>query len=151
MPFCLICFLRRLHRSQQINPPQQHPSSPSSDLTAELKDSRKFSLGLLTALLPILAISLSKALQPVALTLLIYIISLRVSIQVDACFHQNYPAVSRFLHVIPLLGTSCMAVVELVSRVQSPVLATVSILLGALPLVTLVIHHGRHCAATSAA
>ena len=43
-----------------------------------------------------------------------------------------------------------MAIVELVSRVQSPVLATVSILLGVLPLVTIVIHHGRRCADASA-
>ena len=42
-----------------------------------------------------------------------------------------------------------MAIVELVSLVQSPVLTTVSILLGVLPLVTIVIHHGRHCANTS--
>ena len=43
-----------------------------------------------------------------------------------------------------------MAGVELVSCVQSPVLMTVSILLGALLLVTIVIHHGRHCADMSA-
>ena len=44
-----------------------------------------------------------------------------------------------------------MAGVELVSDVQSPALATIAILFGVLPLVTIVIHHGRQCAETSAA
>ena len=44
-----------------------------------------------------------------------------------------------------------MAGVELVSDVQSPTLATVGILFGVLPLVTIVVHHGRQCAETSAA
>jgi hypothetical protein len=44
-----------------------------------------------------------------------------------------------------------MAGVELVSNVQLPALATVAILLGVLPLVTIAVHHGRHCAEVSAA
>lgn len=40
--FCIICFTRKLHHSNQIHPRQQYPSS--FDLTSELKDSRKFSL-----------------------------------------------------------------------------------------------------------
>ena len=39
-----------------------------------------------------------------------------------------------------------MASVELVSDVQSPALATAGILFGVLPLVTMVVHHGRQCA-----
>ena len=44
-----------------------------------------------------------------------------------------------------------MAGVELVSGLQSPALATIGILFGALPLVTLTIHHGRQCTETPAA
>ena len=47
--------------------------------------------------------------------------------------------------MLPLLGTSCVAGVTLVSSLQSPSLATVGILLGTLPLVTLAIHHGSQC------
>ncbi|KAN0092596.1 hypothetical protein V8E55_003380 [Tylopilus felleus] len=149
MSFCLICFFHKFRRSQHSADPEQqhHPNLPSADLATELEDSRKFSLNSLTTLLPILAVSVSKELQPVVLALLIYTISLRLAM--NACFHQNYPIVSRCLHAIPLLGMSCMAGVELVSRVQSPVLAAVGMLLGVFPLVTIVIHHGRHCADTS--
>ncbi|KAF8442222.1 hypothetical protein L210DRAFT_904575 [Boletus edulis BED1] len=95
------------------------------------------------ALLAILAISGSKALQPVVHILLMYTISLRLAI--NACFLRNHPTLSRFLHVIPLLCTSCMAGVTLVSDTRSPVLATIGILLGVLPLVTIAIHHGQLC------
>ena len=44
-----------------------------------------------------------------------------------------------------------MAGVELVSNVQSTTLAIVAILLGALPLVTIAVHYGRHYAEVSAA
>ncbi|KAI9566889.1 hypothetical protein HD554DRAFT_1073451 [Boletus coccyginus] len=141
MSSCIICFLCRFHRLQYIYPGQQHPIP--YDLTTELEDSRKFSLNLLMALLSISAISGSKALQPVALTLLIYTINLRLAL--NACFLQNYPTMSRFLHVIPLLGTSCMAGIELVLGVQSIALAILGILLGILPLVTMAVHHARHC------
>ncbi|KAF8442193.1 hypothetical protein L210DRAFT_937788 [Boletus edulis BED1] len=141
MLFCLICFLRMLNRSQQTNPVQQYPFH--TDLTAELEDSGKFSLASLMALLTILSISGSKALQPVVLTLLMYTITLRFAL--STCFLQNYPTVSRLLHVIPLLGTACTIGVELVSGMQSPALAVVCILLGILPLVTMVVHHGRQC------
>jgi len=53
--------------------------------------------------------------------------------------------VSRFLHVLPLLGTSCLASVELILGVQSPALAIAGILLGIMPLVTMAVHHGRDC------
>ncbi|KAF8553886.1 hypothetical protein OG21DRAFT_1497382 [Imleria badia] len=149
MSFCIICFLRRFHRFQQINVGQQHLPSLLLDPSTELEDSRKFSLNSLTALLAVLAVSGSKALHPVALTLLIYTISLRLAI--NTCFFHNYPTLSRFLHVIPLLGMSCMAGVELVSGLQSPALATVGILLGVLPLVTLAVHHGRQCTETPTA
>ncbi|KAG9316069.1 hypothetical protein JVU11DRAFT_3736 [Chiua virens] len=59
--------------------------------------------------------------------------------------NSNYPTLTRLFHVVPLLGTSCMAGVALVSGLQSPALAVVGILLGVLPLVTLVVHHGRQC------
>ncbi|KAG6372266.1 hypothetical protein JVT61DRAFT_8069 [Boletus reticuloceps] len=114
MSFCLICLLRRSHCSQQANPAQGHASH--SNLTAELEDSRKFSLAALTALLAVLAISGSKALQPVVLTLLMYTITLRVAL--NTCFLQDYPTVSRLFHVIPLLGISCMACIELIFRMQ---------------------------------
>ncbi|KAF8135186.1 hypothetical protein EV363DRAFT_1322735 [Boletus edulis] len=129
MLFCLICFLRMLNRSQQTNPVQQYPFH--TDLTAELEDSGKFSL--------------ASALQPVVLTLLMYTITLRFALstcflQVDThilLLPQNYPTVSRLLHVIPLLGTACTIGVELVSGMQSLALAVVCILL--------VVHHGRQC------
>ncbi|KAF8553885.1 hypothetical protein OG21DRAFT_1509521 [Imleria badia] len=44
-----------------------------------------------------------------------------------------------------------MAGVELVSGLQSPGLATVGILLGVLPLVTLAVRHGRQCTEMPAA
>ncbi|KAG6372269.1 hypothetical protein JVT61DRAFT_8073 [Boletus reticuloceps] len=147
MSFCLICFLRRYHSSQQASPAQWHASH--SNLTAELEDSRKFSLAALTALLAVLAISGSKALQPVVLTLLMYTITLRLAL--NTCFLQDYPTMSRLLHVIPLLGISCMACIELIFGMQSPALATVCIFLGILPLVTMVVHRGRQCAEMSMA
>ena len=64
---------------------------------------------------------------------------------------QDYPTLTAFLHVIPLLGTSCMAGVVLVSNLQSPAVATACLLLGVLPLVTITIHHGRFCGEASAA
>jgi len=76
-----------------------------------------------------------------------YTISLRVAI--NPCSLHNYPNLARFLHVMPLLGTSCMAGVVLVLELQSPGLATASIVLGTLPLVTLVIHHGSRCGESS--
>ncbi|KAG6369699.1 hypothetical protein JVT61DRAFT_14127 [Boletus reticuloceps] len=79
MPFC---FLPRFRRTQQINPGQGHAFP--SDLAAELEDSRKLSMTLLTALLAILAISGSKALHPVVLTLLMYTITL--SLATSTCF-----------------------------------------------------------------
>ena len=42
-----------------------------------------------------------------------------------------------------------MAGVALVLDLQSPCLAAAGIMLGTLPLVTLVIHHGRRCGETS--
>ncbi|KAG9313131.1 hypothetical protein JVU11DRAFT_6581 [Chiua virens] len=144
MSFCVVCFIRAsgFNLGRQINPGQQ-PLSPS-DLMLELEDTRKFSLNSLMALLAIFTISGSNLLLPVVLTLLIYTISLRLAI--NTCFLRNYPTLSRFLHVIPLLGTSCMAGVVLVSGLQSPALAAVGLSLGVLPLVTMAIHHGRHCA-----
>ncbi|KAF8420541.1 hypothetical protein L210DRAFT_3574593 [Boletus edulis BED1] len=94
----------------------------------------------LTALLAILAISGSKALHAVVLTLLMYVITL--SLATSTCFIRDYPAVARLLHVIPLLGISCMVCVELTFGVQSHMLATVCILLGVLPLVTMLVYHG---------
>lgn len=44
-----------------------------------------------------------------------------------------------------------MAGVELVFDAPSPVLAAVGLLLGALPLLTIAIHHGRQCVETSTA
>ena len=58
---------------------------------------------------------------------------------------------SRFLHVIPLFGISCMAGVVLVSDAQSPAVATICLLLGVLPLITIIFYHGRFCGEASAA
>ena len=44
-----------------------------------------------------------------------------------------------------------MAGAVLVSDLQSPAIATVCFLLGALPLVTITIHHGRFCGEASTA
>ena len=44
-----------------------------------------------------------------------------------------------------------MAGAVLVSDLQSPAIATVCFLLGALPLVTITIHHGRFCGEAPAA
>ncbi|KAN0092662.1 hypothetical protein V8E55_003446 [Tylopilus felleus] len=147
MPFCPICFLRRFHRTHNQTAGQQYPFLP--ELTSELEDSRKFSLNSLMALIAIITVSGFKALQPMGLALLIYTISLRVA--TNSCFFRDFPTVSRFLHVIPLLGVCCVAGVALVSYSQSPTLATMCLLLGVLPLVTVVIHHGRLCGETSSA
>ena len=61
---------------------------------------------------------------------------------------KNYPALSGFLHVVPLLGTFCIASVELVVNMQSPALAVVVLLLSVLPFITTIIHHGRQCEGT---
>ena len=98
------------------------------------------------------------------LALLIHSISLRLTVNtwflqvstlldgpplfVILCFHKNYPTLSRFLHAVPLLGTVCMAGVELVRDMQSPALAVVVLLLSVLPFVTTIIHHGRQCEGT---
>ncbi|KAG8212906.1 hypothetical protein J3R82DRAFT_11258 [Butyriboletus roseoflavus] len=139
MLFCIICSFRRLHASQQINSEQVPPLS--SDLSRELEDLHKFSLSSLLALLAVFAISGSKALLPAALALLIYTISLRLAVNV--CFLRNYPSLSRFLHAIPLLGTSCMAGVELVIDVQSPSVSVIVLLLSVFPFATTILHHGR--------
>ena len=99
---------------------------------------------------------------PVVLALLIYTISLRLTVNTcflqvstllnavldDLIFPKGYPALSRFLHVVPLLGTFCMASVELVLDMQSPALAAVVLLLSVLPFITVVVRHGRQCDGT---
>ena len=100
---------------------------------------------------------------PVVLALLIYTISLRLTVNTcflqvkhsprrsilhDLRFPKGYPALSRFLHVVPLLGTFCMASVELVLDMQSPALAAIVLLLSVLPFITIVVHHGRQCDGT---
>ena len=99
---------------------------------------------------------------PVVLALLIYTISLRLTVNTcflqvstllnavldDLIFPKGYPALSRFLHVVPLLGTFCMASVELVLDMQSPALAAIVLLLSVLPFITIVVHHGRQCDGT---
>ena len=98
------------------------------------------------------------------LALLIYSISLRLTVNtcflqvstlldgpplfVISCFHKNYPVLSGFLHAVPLLGTVCMAGVELVLDMQSPALAVVVLLLSVLPFITTIVHHGRQCEGT---
>ena len=100
----------------------------------------------------------------VVLALLIYTISLRLAVNtcflqvstlldghllfVTSCSRKNYPVLSRFLHAVPLLGTVCMAGVELVLDMQSPALAVVVLLLSVLPSITTVVHHGRQCEGT---
>ncbi|KAF8124818.1 hypothetical protein EV363DRAFT_1435255 [Boletus edulis] len=142
MLFCIICGLRNLRHSlgQPISPERQN--SFSSDLTTELEDLRKFSLNSLMVLLAVLTISGSKAMLPVVLVLLLYTISLRLT--VNACFLHNHPTLSRFLHTIPLLGTFCMASVELVRDMKSPALAVIILLLSGLPFITTIIHHHHH-------
>ena len=109
-------------------------------------------------------ISGSKALLPVVLALRIYSISLRLTVntcflQVStlldgpllfmiSCFHKNYPVLSGFLHAVPLLGTVCMAGIELVLDMQSPALAVVVLLMSVLLLITTIVHHGRQCEGT---
>ena len=61
---------------------------------------------------------------------------------------QNHPTLSRFVHVVPLLGTCCMAGIELVLDMKSPTLAVVVLLLSVLPFVTTVLHHSRQCEET---
>jgi len=126
-------FLQRFYCSQQIY------LDPSSDITtdSELGDLRTFSLNSLVAFLAILVTP--KALQPAVLTVLVYTNSLRLS---NTCFFYNHLTLSRVLHVMPLLVVSCMAYVQLVCVVQSPVLAVVAFFLGALPLVTMAIRFG---------
>ena len=101
---------------------------------------------------------------PVVLALLIYSISLRLTVNtcflqvstlldgpplyVISYFHKNYPVLSRFLHTVPLLGTVCMAGVELVLGMQSPALVVVVLLLSVLPFITTIVHHGRRCEGT---
>jgi len=97
-------------------------------------------------LVAILATAGARSALPVVLALLIYTISLRLAF--NTCFYQNYPVMSRFLYAVPLLGTFCMAGVELVHDMQSSALAVVVLLLSAFPFVTTVIHHGRRCEET---
>ena len=61
---------------------------------------------------------------------------------------QNYPTLSKFLHAIPLLGTCCVAGIELVLDMKSPALAVVVLMLSVLPFVTTILHHGRQCEET---
>ena len=61
---------------------------------------------------------------------------------------QNYPTLSKFLHVIPLLGTFCMAGIELILDMESPALAVVVLMLSVLPFVTTILHHERQCEET---
>ncbi|KAI9566920.1 hypothetical protein HD554DRAFT_1077280 [Boletus coccyginus] len=138
IPCCIICTLFRLHRSQQINPGQQHPLP--SELATELEDSRKILLNSLMTLLAVLAILGSKSVLPVMLALLVYTIGLHLT--ADTCSLQNYPALSRLLHAIPLLGNFLIAGVELVLYVQPPTLAAVVLLLSLLPLIAAIVHHG---------
>jgi len=94
----------------------------------------------------------------VVLVLIIYIIGLRLiantcSFQVSAlpdlpffeilCFPKNYPTLWRFLHTIPLVGTSCVIGRELVLDVHPPTLAAVVLLFSFLPLIIVIVHHGR--------
>ncbi|KAF8553887.1 hypothetical protein OG21DRAFT_1485068 [Imleria badia] len=130
---------RGLDRSRYIN--AGHEAVPSSDLTRELEDLRKFSLNSLMMFLGVHLVAGSKALGPLTLALLIYTISLHLAI--GASFLQNCPTLSRFLHAVPFLGISGMAVVELVMGVQSPALAVGGLLVGALPLLIIAIYHAR--------
>ncbi|KAI9566913.1 hypothetical protein HD554DRAFT_1077130 [Boletus coccyginus] len=142
MSFCIICSLRRLHPSRRIN--SEDEALFPSDLTRELEDLHKVSLNSLMALLAALAVSGSKSVLPVVLALLIYTISLRFTI--NTCFLQNYPTLLRFLHAVPLLGTFCVASIELVLDMRSPTLAAVVLLLSVLPFIAIIIHHsGRQC------
>ena len=103
----------------------------------------------------VVALSGTKSLQPVALALTIYTISLRLAcntyfIQVSthfplrmiSSFPQEHPTLSRFLHAVPLLGILCMASVEVILHVH-PVLALVILLLSAMPLIAAIVRHGR--------
>ncbi|KAN0092664.1 hypothetical protein V8E55_003448 [Tylopilus felleus] len=142
MLFSITSFLRKFHGSYWLtDPEEQHPSL--SQLATELDDLRRFSLNSLMALLAGIAVSGSKTLQPMVLALLIYTISLRIAI--NSSFLRNHPTSSRCLHAVPLLGTSCMAGIALVSDSQSPVLAILGLFLGVLPLVTIAVHQARLC------
>ncbi|KAH0833484.1 hypothetical protein J3R83DRAFT_12607, partial [Lanmaoa asiatica] len=101
----------------------------------------------------------SKILGPLTLALLIYTISLHLAISTrflqvvvflpNFCLlrglilPQNCSTLSRLLHIVPFLGITCMAAVELVTDVQSPALAAGTLLVGALSSLIMAIYHAR--------